>query len=381
MLTDPKYDNIRPYTEDEAKEAMMRLCRSWLMGVAGSRFYPDRPEGYLQDMVARSESVYDFQKTVMADLVMRILKETSDGLTFSGLEYFKSSCAEGKTNNFLLLSTHRDIVLDPALIDTVMCLNGLPCVDIAAGDNLLANAEIEDAMRINRMVKVIRSSDPREVYTTSCVLSEYIRERIAEGESIWLAHRQGRTKDGNDRTEQGLLKMVDMSGKGSFTENFAQVRVMPVAISYEYESCGVLKALELYTKEKEGSYHKKEGEDVNSMIQGFLLPKGRIHIAFGKPLSTDEIELAAAEKGNNRYRSLAQILDRRLFELYRLWPTNYIAADILNSDSKYLKQGRYTSCEKDRFDAYLAESTNGMPDGVKLRLLELYAAHLTNPIL
>lgn len=380
MLTDPKYDNIRPYTEDEAKEAMMRLCRSRLLGVAGNRFYPDMPEGYLQDMVARSENVYDFQKTVMADLVMRILKGTSDGLTFSGLEYFKSSGAEGKANNFLLLSTHRDIVLDPALIDTVMCLNGLPCVDIAAGDNLLANAEIEDAMRINRMVKVIRSSDPREVYTTSCVLSEYIRERIAEGESIWLAHRQGRTKDGNDRTEQGLIKMLDMSGNGSFTESFAQLRIMPVAISYEYESCGALKALELYTKEKEGVYHKKEGEDVNSMVQGFLQPKGHIHIAFGEPLTEEEIGAAAAEKGNNRYRALAQTIDRRLFDLYRLWPTNYIAADMLSGDGKYLKQGCYTSCDRESFEQYITGSTKGMPGEVAERLVKLYAAHLTNPV-
>ncbi len=380
MIDDPKYDNIRPYTEGEAKDAMMRLCRSRLVGVAGNRLYPDKPEGYLQDMIARSKDVYDFQKTVMADLVMRILKGTSDGLTFSGLEYFKSSGAEGKINNFLLLSTHRDIVLDPALIDTVMCLNGLPCVDIAAGDNLLANAEIEDAMRINRMVKVIRSSDPREVYTTSCILSEYIRERIEGGESIWLAHRQGRTKDGNDRTEQGLIKMLDMSGNGNFTESFAQLRIMPVAISYEYESCGVLKALELYTKEKEGTYHKKEGEDVNSMVQGFLQPKGRIHIAFGEPLTTEEIGAAAAEKGNNRYRALAQTLDRRLFDLYKLWPTNYVAADMLSGDESYLKQGCYTSNERDSFKQYLSDSTKGLPGEVAERLVKLYAAHLTNPI-
>lgn len=381
MSFDPKYDNIRPYTEAEAREARLRLCGSRLVAAAGAKLYPDKEDGWFQQTIAASESVADFQRDVMAPLVMRILAGTSDGLTYSGLEQFKSSDAEGGVNNFLLLSTHRDIVLDPALIDTVLALNGLPCVDIAAGDNLLANAEIEDAMRINRMVKVIRSSDPREVYTTSCVLSEYIRERIADGESIWLAHRQGRTKDGNDRTEQGLIKMLDMSGKGDFTENFTQIRIMPVAISYEYESCGVLKALELYTKEKEGSYHKKEGEDVNSMLEGFMQQKGRIHIAFGQPLTADEIGQAAAEKGNNRYRRLAQILDRRLFDLYRLWPTNYIAADMLNGEDKYFKQGCYNVCEKERYETYLTESTKGLPDEVRQRLLKLYAAHLTDPVL
>lgn len=380
MFTDPKYDNIRPYTEAEAREARMRLCNGRLVAAAAARLYPDKEDGWLQESIAKSDTVAEFQKNVMAPLVMRLLATTSDGLTYSGLEYFKSSDVEGGANNYLFLSTHRDIVLDPAIIDTVMCLNGLPCADIAAGDNLLANGEIEDAMRINRMVKVVRSSDPREVYTTSCILSEYIRERISAGESIWLAHRQGRTKDGHDRTEQGLLKMLDMSGKDCFIENFAQVRIMPVAISYEYESCGVLKALELYTKEKEGSYHKKEGEDVNSMIEGVLQQKGRIHVAFGAPLSVSELEQASAEKGNNRYRALAHIIDRRLYGLYRLWPTNYIAADILDGDSKYFKQDCYTSCEKDRYINYIADSTKGMPDEVRLRLLRLYAAHLTDPV-
>jgi len=217
MSFNPKYDNIRPYTEAEAQEAMKRLAGGRLVAAAAAKLYPDKEEGWLQKSITEQESIYDFQKNVMAPLVMRIVSSTSDGLTYSGLEYFKSSEAEGAPNNFLLVSTHRDIVLDPALIDTVMCLNGLPCVDIAAGDNLLANAEIEDAMRINRMVKVVRSSDICEVYNTSHILSEYIRERIASGESIWLAHRQGRTKDGNDRTEQGLVTMLAMSGESEFT--------------------------------------------------------------------------------------------------------------------------------------------------------------------
>ena len=380
MTTDPIYDNIRPYTEAEAKEARLRLASGRLAASAAATLYPEQEQGWLQKRILMSEDTASFQEKVVAPMVERVVEMSSEGLTFSGEEYFNSSDVEGGKGNYLLLSTHRDIVLDPAMIDVVMCKCGMPCVDIAAGDNLLANAEIEDAMRTNRMVKVVRSSDPREVYTTSRILSQYIRERIGEGGSVWLAHRQGRTKDGNDRTEQGLVKMLDMSGEGGFIENFAQLKIMPVAISYEYESCGPLKALELYTKEQEGGYHKKPGEDVNSMVQGFMQNKGRIHIAFGKPLTKEEIGQAAAEKGNGRYRCLAQILDRRLFELYRLWPTNYIAADMLSGNDKYLKQNCYTDSDKDKYIAYLEESTKDMPEAVKQKLLELYAAHLINPI-
>ena len=161
--------------------------------------------------------------------------------------------SDGSVGSFVLLSTHRDIVLDPALVEYTLHLKNLPMTEIAAGDNLLASPEIVDAMRSNRMITVVRSDNPRIVYSSSKVLSAYIREKVTSGErSVWIAHRGGRTKDGYDRTEQGLLKMLAMSGSCEFAENFAELRIMPVTISYEYETCGALKVRETLTKARQG---------------------------------------------------------------------------------------------------------------------------------
>ncbi|MCF0173697.1 MAG: glycerol acyltransferase [Bacteroidales bacterium] len=287
--------------------------------------------------------------------------------------------SDGSIGKYLLLSTHRDIVLDPALIQMALYRAGYPCTEIAVGDNLLANSDIEDAMRSNRMIKVVRSDNPRVVYTTSKLLSAYMRERITQGESsVWIAHRQGRTKDGNDATEQGLLKMLNMSANNGFTESFAELRIMPVAVSYEYETCGALKALELYMKEQQGFYRKAPGEDTNSMLQGFIQPKGRVHIAFGKPLTLEEIKSADAAEHNDKFRNLAQIIDGHLLDLFKLWPTNYAAADILGGSDTHFKDGKYSEADKVAFTEHIKKETEGMPEAIYRRLLELYAAHINN---
>lgn len=354
---------------------MPRIAASSLAAATAKYFFPDKDPDYLPGIIRSCKTSDDFQDKIIAPVLYRDLAVTQSKLSYSGLESFTNS--DGSINSFVLLSTHRDIVLDPALVALALHDNHIPTCEIAAGDNLLANEDIEAVMRVNRMIKVIRSDNPRVVYTTSKVLSAYIRSKVVANErSVWIAHRGGRTKDGFDRTEQGLLKMLDMSGEGSFLENFTQLNIMPVTISYEYETCGALKALELYTKAKQGFYHKQPGEDVNSMIQGFKQPKGGIHISFGKPLTREELLEADSAQHNEKFRILAKILDDRLNASFKLWPTNYAAADILAGNDEYLQQGHYTLEDKDRLLERIGWETEGMPEEIKGKLLELYAAHL-----
>lgn len=369
------YKDIRPYTDAEAAAVMPVMAQSPLVASSGKFLFPDREEGYLPELISSCRSIDEFQDKVISKVVLRDLELTHSSLSYSGLESFINS--DGSVEKFVLLSTHRDIILDPALIELTMFSNNLPTTEIAAGDNLLDTPEIEAVMRANRMIKVVRSDNPRVVYTTSKVLSSYIRGKVSSGErSVWIAHRSGRTKDGYDRTEQGLLKMLDMSGTGSFFENFSELKLMPVAISYEYETCGALKVLEQITKARQGYYHKQPGEDVNSMLQGLRQQKGRIHIAFGKPLTKEELLKADSAQHNDKFRVLAKIVDERISGLFKLWPTNYAAADILSGSDNYLRQGLYMAEDRERLLERLRSETEGMPSEVYNGLLELYAAHL-----
>ena len=369
------YDDIRPYTDAEAAQALPQLAQSKMVGVAGRFFFADEPDDYLSKLIAGCRTVDEFQAAVISTILDRDLALTQSTFTYSGLENYPK--ADGTPGAYVLLSTHRDIVLDPAFVELALFREGLPESEIAAGDNLLANKEIEMAMRCNRMITVVRSDNPRVVYESSKKLSSYIREKVASGErSVWISHRGGRTKNGYDTTEQGLLKMLDMSGQGSFFENFSQLNIMPVTISYEYETCGALKAMETLTKERQGFYKKQPGEDVNSMLQGFLQHKGRIHVDFGKPLAKEELLQADSAQRNDKFRILANILDEKLKASFRLWPTNYAAADLVLGREDYLQQGFYTAEDRDRLVARLRKESEGMPEEIYTRMLKLYAAHI-----
>ena len=372
------YKDIRPFTDAEMAAVMPRFAGSALVAKAGKVLWSDQPDDYLPNLVAQCRTTEDLHEKVISKAMLRDLELTHSSLSYSGLEYFTKS--DGSIGNFVLVSTHRDIVLDPALVQLALFLNHLPTTEIAAGDNLLENPEVAAAMRANRMIKVVRSDNPRVVYNTSKLLSAYIREKVnaKDGRSVWISHRGGRTKDGCDRTEQGLLKMLDMSGTGSFYENFAQLNLMPVTISYEYETCGALKALELYTKEQQGFYHKKPGEDNNSMLLGFMQHKGRIHVDFAEPLTNEELLQADSAQRNDKFRTLASILDERLKKSFKLWPTNYAAADILKGGTEYFEQGFYTLEEKESLIERLKKESEGMPSEIYNRMLQLYAAHLMN---
>ena len=347
-MNENEFEDIRPYTDAEAVEALARMSRHPMMPVVSKYLFPSVPASAMSHMLRGIGSIDQFQNEVMMGVIDGILARTSDGFTCSGIEHLK-----GIQGRFLAVSNHRDIVLDPALIQYVMKQAELPFTEICVGSNLVTSQLLEDLLRSNRMIKVIRGIKARELYLSSQRLSQYIRERITSGgASIWIAQREGRTKNGLDTTEQGLLKMFDMSGTGTFEENFRELNIVPMSISYEYESCDARKAREVLLR-REGPYIKKEDEDLHSILTGIRQAKGHIHLEIEEPLTPEEIFEASKCEKNDRYQSIRHLLDRRIIAGYKLWKTNYMAHDLLNDKREFAEAGKYTEQDLAAFEKYI----------------------------
>ena len=343
------FSDIAPFNDEEAAAALARVSIHPNVPWISKFLFPDKPNTFLGDVLRNIHTVDEFQQIVMSKAIQWVIDNTITEFTYDGVEKIKQI---GGT--YLAMSNHRDIILDPALTQMVLMWNGLPETQICVGDNLLKQKTVELLIRSNRMIKVIRGISARELYLSSQVLSRYIRETITSGTgSVWIAQRQGRTKDGIDITEQGLLKMVDMSGTQDFVKNFMEVHIVPMSISYEYEPCDVMKARENLIKRSTGTYVKGEDEDLQSIMIGIKQPKGHVHLQVGDPLTEEEIREASYCDKNDRYQSIRHAVDRRVIEGYKLWKTNYMAYDIVNKTDKYASQ--YTKADMEAFEGYLAQ--------------------------
>ncbi len=372
-----KFDNIRPYTDNEAAEALKRVAESdSLKNIVDFVFGPGK-EVPVRHLLSSLNSIDEFQAKVMADVVRSIIKKTTTELIINGVENVKNG------HKHLLLSNHRDIVLDPAIIQLVLFENGLSTTEIAAGDNLIASPLIEDIFRSNRMVKVIRGGSPKETYTSSVLLSEYIRDCVESNRcGLWIAHRNGRAKDGLDKTSQGVLKMLAMSGKGDFIEDFTSLSIIPVGISYQFEPCDFMKALELYKTARDGKYVKAPGEDTASILKGISQNKGRVCLTFAPEISREEIEECGQGTKNDRFLKMGDIIDERIHAAYKLWDNNYIAYDMLHGTDRYASE--YTVEAKQTFVEYmekgLSEIVRKDPSVEYAKLKEIYLSIYANPI-
>ena len=325
-----EFEAIRPYADAEVPAVMARLFadREFLEILARFRFPRlAGPMGWLlKPLIARRlrseftgiHSVDTLQERIEFYLD-RTIERATDGITYSGLDQLKPGCA------YLFLANHRDIVMDPAFVNYAVYQAKIRTPRIAIGDNLLQRPFVSDLMRLNKSFIVRRSlSGRREKLAAYQVLSAYINHSIRnDGESVWIAQAEGRAKDGDDRTDSAILKMLHMSRKDeeSFAQTLAALRPTPVSISYEYDPCDQAKARELYIRATTGSYTKAPGEDDTSIALGITGHKGRVHISFGTPISEvpdDAKQLAAA-------------VDRQILGSYRLFPVNYLAYRIWDS--------------------------------------------------
>lgn len=340
-----EFESICPYSDEEAVKALGDVAGHPALPMISKALFPEKAAGYLSGVIKSMRSIDEFQQVVMTRAIDWCIEHTVHNFSYDGI-----SNLQGLDSKYLLMSNHRDIILDPAFTQYIMSQNGLPMSEICVGDNLLSSKTIEKLLRSNRMIKVIRGISARELYLSSQLLSRYIRQTITSGRSsVWIAQRQGRTKNGVDATEQGLLKMFDMSGTGSFRDNFMELNIVPLSISYEYEPCDIRKARELLIS-KTQKYVKGPREDLHSIIVGIRQKKGNVHLNIGKPLTAEEIAAAAFNGKNDRYQAIRHAVDLRVIEGYKLWKTNYMAYDLVNGSDRY--SDKYTPEDLKAFLAY-----------------------------
>lgn len=369
-----EFSNISPYSDEEAVAALGILSSHPAVIDISKNLFPNEEPTFLRDYLRSVRSIDEFQTMVMSKAIEWVLSSTAHNFSYDGIENIKR--IGGK---FLALSNHRDIILDPAITQVVLYRNGIPMTEIAVGDNLLTNKYIEYLIRSNRMIKVIRGINARALYLSSQLLSKYIRQCITTGKnSIWIAQREGRAKNGIDTTEQGLLKMLDMSGTGDFVSNFQELNIVPLSISYEYEPCDILKARELLIS-KTSKYEKGSREDLISIMTGIKQQKGNIHLNIGSPLSKEEIEAASEYNKNDRYQAIRHAVDIRVIVGYRLWKTNYMGYDLVTGSKKY--EDKYTPEDLEKFNLYVEKQLDTVEKNLnREELREIFLWIYGNPV-
>ena len=369
-----EFTDISPYTDAEAVEALGKLADHPAVVEVSKAIFPDKEPEFLRKILKSVKSIDEFQVLVMNKAVEWVLSTTAHNFSYDGIGNLKK--INGK---FLAMSNHRDIILDPAITQVVLYRNAIPMTEIAVGSNLLTNKYIEYLIRSNRMIKVIRGINARQLYLSSQVLSKYIRECITSGRSsIWIAQREGRAKDGIDTTEQGLLKMLDMSGTADFTTNFEELNIVPLSISYEYEPCDILKARERLISRTQ-KYVKGSREDFISIMTGIEQQKGNIHLNIGSPLTHDEIEAASCCNKNDRYQAIRHAVDVRIIEGYKLWKTNYIGYDMVNHTFKY--RDKYTPEDVAQFTDYVEHQLDKVEQSLcRADLRDIFLRIYANPV-
>ena len=284
IMESDKFEEIRPYTDDEISAAMDRIAGSTSFPLLASYVFPDRNIDDVRREVRSYKTIHDFQMGIMYWANRKIIQDSTTSFTCGGMENIIPS------SSHLYVSNHRDIMLDAALFQNVLVDNGHDTTEITFGANLMQGQIVIDIGKSNKMFKVARpGGSVREFYRSSLLLSEYMRHVITEKrQSVWIAQRNGRTKDGKDRTDQGIIKMLCMSHSDDKVRAIADLNLVPVSVSYEWESCDILKTVELYERQF-GPYIKKPGEDLNSILTGITQYKGNVHFEVCKPLGFDEL--------------------------------------------------------------------------------------------
>lgn len=343
-----KFDKIRPFYDSEVNEALCKVADHPMMKAMMSFTYPDVEEKDWIEQLKRTHSIRDFQCNFIYHAVMKVLEKSSDGLTTSGFEKLK------KHTPYLFISNHRDIILDTSLLNTCLFDHGLVMTASAIGDNLVRKTFLHILSKLNRNFLVQRGLSPRELLQSSKLMSEYICQLILrENRSVWIAQREGRTKDGNDATHPGVLKMLSMgSDEDNLMGYFKKLKIVPVSISYEYDPTDALKMPQLMAEANDEVYIKEKNEDFMTLLSGIMGQKKRIHIHVGDVLEAELDEIASKfDNSNRQIQALAQTIDDAVLANYKLWPTNYIAYDLLNNTDKY--SHLYTEKEKSLFERRL----------------------------
>ena len=367
------FDDIRPYYEEEIPAAMQRLTDSDAFPLLASYVYPGVPLEEVRQRVRGFKTVREFQSDTMYKVNEQVIERSMTAFSGSGLEYLDPH------KHYLYVSNHRDIMLDASLLQYFLLKNGFDTSEITFGANLMTSPTVIDIGKSNKMFRVERpGGDIKAFYRASLHLSEYIRYVIKEkGQSVWIAQRNGRTKDGRDATDQGIIKMFCMSEQRDKIKALAELNIVPIAVSYEWEPCDILKVLELYQSQYT-RYVKKPGEDLNSILTGILQPKGRVHFELTEPLTAEELSAFESMTNNEYHKEVARLIDKKINKAYRLWPNNYIAHDLLYGNTRY--RSMYTDEDYNAFIAHMAVVERYEDTCDIEQLKELFLGIYANPV-
>jgi hypothetical protein len=341
------FEGCDSYTQDQFNEGLKRILKQPALNKIIASYFPSASHENLNCLLKTIKNTQELQEKIISPTIAQIHKKSSSGLSFSGIENLSHEI------KYLFISNHRDILCDPSLLTNILFLNGFITPKICLGDNLLTSSFIIDLVKMNKGITIKRNLPPRDLLKYSKELSQFIHTEIAQNKSsIWIAQREGRSKDGKDLTHPGILKMLTLEGEGSPSDQIENLNIVPIAISYEYDPCDFLKAKQRMFLSMNGHYEKSEKEDELSMTLGITEPKGRIHIGIGEKIhsstSSEKKEETKSPSKNDYLLKLAKKIDHQILSLYHPWPSHYIAFDLIrNSDA--FESIYYTKKEKAEF--------------------------------
>jgi 1-acyl-sn-glycerol-3-phosphate acyltransferase len=377
-IPDFDFEDIRPYTDKEVKSKIALMLKDPVFDEVLAHVFKFRPVVEMVKLQLRMiRNTKQLQGTFVYDLLRTVINKSSSGLSCSGIENLD------KKKPYLFISNHRDIVLDAALLNFLIFEKGMNTTLVAIGNNLMLYNWIEHAVKLNRAFIIKRNLPPRELMEASMKVSHFIRKSIVDDRlSVWIAQREGRTKDGNDKTQVSVLKMLNMSNTKGITEGYRELNIVPVSISYEIEPCGLAKIKELIKKEHYGQ-KKTSKDDLKSMSMGMFNPKGRIRFSFGKPIEVDfdDAISKSKEQQNKIAQEIAERIDHQIYSNYKLWPNNYIAYDMLMQEHRF--KSKYTHSEAKKFEIMVEQAMVNIDypiTDIQERFLRLYANPVINKL-
>ena len=376
IMIPAEFDEIRPYMPEELPAVYEELLADPEFQAAMGYVFKQVPFEQVAAMIRGCKTNIEFQKTIVLPFLQGLLKKLSTGISLSYDN--KESLADA-----LCISNHRDIILDSAFLCMLMIENVDNTVEIAIGDNLLIRPWIKKLVRVNRSFIVQRSESIREMLASSKRLSSYIHHAIAERhQPIWIAQREGRAKDSNDATQEGLIKMLSMYSSGDIFDALKELNLSPTTISYEFDPCDYLKAKEFQQKRDNPAHKKSPMDDLINMQTGLFGYKGAIHYHIADRINDKIAALDKEMPKNEKTAAVARIIDKEIHRNYKFWPVNYYFYELLTGDNSYAD--KYTAADKEKLDQYLAERINmvDLPDKdeqfLRTKILEMYANPLIN---
>lgn len=372
-----EFDDIRPLYDEEVAPAIAKLLEDPEFKRVMEFIDPAINWEQFDTQMRSFKNKWEFQHTMVKDMVVKLVARSSSSMNCTGFENVS------KDQAYTYISNHRDIVLDASILCTLLSLNGYDTTEIAIGDNLLIQPWIKDLVRLNKSFIVKRGVSVRQMFEVSLQLSKYIHYTIEDkNQSVWIAQREGRAKNSNDRTQESLLKMLSLGGSKDFLKSIQELNIAPLSLSYEYDPCDYLKAREFQQKRDNPEFKKSPLDDLVNMETGLFGFKGNIHFQIGRPINQFMSQLAPDSGKAEQITFVASLIDREIYLNYKFYPVNYIAYDRLEGADRFSKY--YTQDDIVKFNQYMEERISLIDLQEKDiafltgKLLEMYAYPVKN---